>query len=124
VDQVELVHITVAGFIVHTNRASLDRNAFLALEVHRVENLLHHVPVADRVGMLEQSISQCRLPVVDVRDDAEVSYVPLILHARYPAASKPTDSNDKYTGATPLLSAPRHGSRQGYVRKVAGNQAG
>src|SRR5207344_1223139 len=47
-------------------------DAALALEVHLVEVLLAHVAVRDGVRELEESIGERRLPVVDVRDDAEV----------------------------------------------------
>jgi hypothetical protein len=43
------------------------------LELHRVEDLRRHLALVDGVGRLEQAIGQRRLPVVDVRDDAEVA---------------------------------------------------
>ena len=51
----------------------LDRDAPLALEVHRVEVLGPHVAGVDGAGQLEDAVGERRLPVVDVGDDAEVA---------------------------------------------------
>ena len=50
-----------------------DRDAALALQVHRVENLVHHLALGQRPGVLEQAIGQRRFAVVDVRNDREIS---------------------------------------------------
>ena len=50
-----------------------DRDALLALEVHRVEHALGDVlVVAERAGLPEQRVDERRLAVVDVRDDGDV----------------------------------------------------
>ena len=49
----------------------LDRDAPLALEVHRVEVLGAHVAGVDGAGQLEDAVGERRLAVVDVGDDAE-----------------------------------------------------
>ena len=61
--------------IVHLDRMALDGDSALAFEIHIVEHLGLHVFGGDRLGVLEQSISECTLPMVDVGDDAEVAYV-------------------------------------------------
>ena len=53
----------------------LDRDAALALEIHRVERLLLELTLRYRVRELEDAVRERRLAVVDVRDDAEVAYV-------------------------------------------------
>ncbi len=68
VDQVELV-----PFPGHTYGLSLDRDAALALEVHRVEHLLAHLPIGEGLRELEDAVGKRRLAVVDVRDDREVA---------------------------------------------------
>ena len=50
-----------------------DRDALLALEVHRVEHALGDVlVVAERAGLPEQRVDERRFAVVDVRDDGDV----------------------------------------------------
>ncbi len=73
VDQVEDVLVTVGSHVAEANRLRLDRDPPLTLEVHCVEDLLTHVPLADRSGALEKAIGQSRLAVVDVGDDREVA---------------------------------------------------
>ena len=51
----------------------LDRDAALALEVHRVEHLRFHLARLQRAGDLEEAVGERRLAVVDVRDDREVA---------------------------------------------------
>ena len=53
----------------------LDRDAALTLEVHRIESLLLELTRGYRMRKLEDAVGKRRLPVVDVRDDAEVAYV-------------------------------------------------
>ena len=68
VDQVELVALPL-----HPHGLRLDRDAPLALEVHRVEDLRAHVAVRDGVRELEDPVGQGGFPVVDVGDDREVA---------------------------------------------------
>ena len=42
VDQVQLVRVAVIGFIVQANGVSLDGDPTLALQIHGVEDLVHH----------------------------------------------------------------------------------
>ena len=85
VDQVELVGLPVGGRVEDADRLRLDRDPALALEIHRVEDLLPHVPLGDRAGQLEDAIGQRRLAMVDVGDDAEVSDQ-ILLHSGHRSA--------------------------------------
>jgi hypothetical protein len=80
VDQVELVGGAVLGLVIHRHRMRLDCDAALALEVHRVEMLRRHLPVADGVGRLQETIRERRLAVIDVRNDAKITGKGLVRH--------------------------------------------
>ena len=59
-----------------------DRDALLALEVHRVEDALVDVLIrAERAGLPEERVHERRLPVVDVRDDRDVAELVAGRHA-------------------------------------------
>ena len=73
VDQVEAIGEAIVRHVVQAHRAGLDGDPLLALQIHGVEHLRGHQPGLDRVGRLEQAVGQGRLPMVDVRDDAEVA---------------------------------------------------
>ncbi len=73
VDQVEAIDQAVVRAVLETDGPRLDRDALLALEVHRVEDLAHHLPPLDRVGQLEEPIGERRLAVIDVGDDREIT---------------------------------------------------
>ena len=83
VDQVQLVGLAVLGREEHAHGLGLDRDAPLALEVHRVEQLRAHLARGDRVGQLEDAVGERRLAVVDVGDDREVADVRLVHGPRY-----------------------------------------
>ena len=68
VDQVEDVALPVDADVL-----GLDRDAPLALEVHRVEVLRPHVAGVDGAGELEDAVGERALAVVDVGDDREVA---------------------------------------------------
>src|SRR3989449_7331544 len=73
VDQVEDVLLAVARAVGEADRARLDGDAALALELHVVEELRGHLARRDRAGRLEDAIRERGLPVIDVGDDREVA---------------------------------------------------
>src|SRR4051794_24155119 len=50
----------------------LDGDAALALEIHRIEHLLHHLPLGKGAGDFEKTIRQRALAVVNMRNDREI----------------------------------------------------
>ena len=62
IDQVELVDFAILGGVQHADRVRLDRYAALALQVHRIENLLLHFAHGER-----------RLPVVNMRNNRKIA---------------------------------------------------
>ena len=72
VDQVEAVGLAVLRPVVEGDGVGLDRDPPLALEVHRVQELVLLLAVGDRPAPLEKTVREGRLPVVDVGDDREI----------------------------------------------------
>ena len=56
VDEVELVVDAVLGAVAQRHALRLDRDAALALEVHRVENLLLHLALLEPAAQLDQAV--------------------------------------------------------------------
>ena len=73
VDQVQFVGFAITRRIAHAHGARLDRDALLALEIHRVEDLRHHLAAGDGAGLFQQAVGERRFAVIDVGDDAEVA---------------------------------------------------
>ena len=73
VDEVEDVVLAVAGRVGEPDGLRLDRDAALALDVHRVQHLRGHLARLERAAALDQPVGQRRLAVVDMRDDGEVA---------------------------------------------------
>ena len=73
VDQIELVFVAVLRGVVQANALGLDRDAALALEVHRVQDLRAHFALAERTGKFQQAVGQRGLAVVNVRDNAKIA---------------------------------------------------
>ena len=72
VDKVELVFLAVVGLIAHTHGLAFDRDAALALDVHRVEELGLHIALGDGARHLEDAVGKRRFPMVDMGDNGEV----------------------------------------------------
>ena len=73
VDEVKAIDQVVAGLVLEADGPRLDRDPLLALEVHRIEDLAHHLAPLDRVGLFQQPVGERGLAVIDVRDDREVA---------------------------------------------------
>ena len=88
VDEVQNIVLPIVRPVIKPDGARLDRNAAFALEIHRVEDLVFHLALVDRVALLKQPIGQRRLAVVDVRDDGEISDLGKVGHITLPLSSK------------------------------------
>ena len=72
VDEVEFVRLAVFG-VVHAHGVELDRDAALALEVHRVEDLCPHTSLIERTSEFDQPIGNGGFAVVDMGNDTEIA---------------------------------------------------
>ena len=97
VDEVERVLDAVVRGVEHADGLRLDGDAAFPLDVHRVEDLLDHVAVLDRVRELQHAVRERGLAVVDVRDDREVADECRVSHGcvsyqprRHPPAERST----------------------------------
>ena len=69
IDEVELIRLAIVGVIGHADGVGLDRDAALALDIHGVEQLRLHVAFVNGMGELEDTVTDRRLAMVDVRND-------------------------------------------------------
>ena len=81
VDQVQDVLLAVLRGVMQAHRVRLDRDAALALEIHRVEHLRFHLAGLQGAGELEEAIGERGLAVIDVGDDGEIPDEALIQDA-------------------------------------------
>ena len=73
VDEIDLIVEPVARAILQRDALRLDRDAALALEVHRVEHLILHLARRKPSAQLNEPIGERGLAVIDVRDDGEIA---------------------------------------------------
>ncbi len=73
IDEVELVSFPVLRGVHHANGVSLDGDAALAFEVHRIKDLGLHFARGQRSGELKKAVGQRGFAVVDVSDDREIA---------------------------------------------------
>ena len=81
--------LAVLRGVVEADGIRLDGDAALALELHRIEDLVDHLAVGNSTAELDQTVGQCRLAVVDMGDDGEVADVGRIGHLPACLASVP-----------------------------------
>jgi hypothetical protein len=75
INQVQLVSLPVLRLIQHRHRMRLDRDAPFLLQVHRIQQLILHLPRRDRPRPMQQPVRKRRLPMINMGDDAEISYM-------------------------------------------------
>ena len=69
VDQVQIVYISVFGFVFYLDGSCLDGNTALTLDVHVVEKLLLHLSGGNALRCFQQTVGKRTLAVVNVRDN-------------------------------------------------------
>ena len=75
VNEVQLVDLTVLRLVIQRHALCLDRNTTLALQVHRIEDLLGHLTIRQAAALLDEPVSQGRLAVINMGDDGKVTYM-------------------------------------------------
>ena len=75
IDEIELVGLAVLGLEIEGDALGLDRNPPLTLQIHGVQHLGLHLPVAQAATGLDKPIGKGRLAVIDMGDDGEVADV-------------------------------------------------
>ncbi len=73
INKIQDVGLAVFRGVAEPDRARLDGDAALALEVHRIEELFLELALRERAGALQQPIGQRRLAVIDMRDNRKIS---------------------------------------------------
>lgn len=75
INEIELIGAAIAGRIVQGYALRLDRNATFPLEVHRIQHLLGHFPLAQAAANLDETISEGRFAVINMGDDRKIANV-------------------------------------------------
>ena len=75
VNQVELIHLPIACFIVERGGLRFNSNAALFFDVHGVEHLRTHFAQIQTAAVLDKTVGKCRFTVVDVGNNGEIPYV-------------------------------------------------
>ncbi len=73
IDEIELIQLPIFGVIAHPDGVQLDRDAALALQVHRIEDLLAHESLVEGTRELDQAVGKRRFAMIDVGDDTEIA---------------------------------------------------
>ncbi len=78
VDKIQHIGLAICGLEVERDALGLDGNAPLPFQIHGVEHLFRHFPVAESLAHLDKAISKRRLAVINMGDDGKITDV---LHA-------------------------------------------
>lgn len=80
IDKIEFEHLTGTARVGEHHSLALDGDAPLPLDVHIIQDLVTKLPVAHQARMLNQTVGQSGLPMIDMSNDAEVSD---LLHSQW-----------------------------------------
>ncbi len=73
IDQMEDVVLTVFRMIFQLYDIEFDRDASFSFQIERIQDLILHLSFGNRIGQLQNPISQSRLAVIDMRDDGKIA---------------------------------------------------
>ena len=73
VNQVELIHLPVACFVVERGGLRFDGDAALFFDVHGIKYLRTHFAQIQAAAVLDEAVGKRRFAVVDVGNDGEIS---------------------------------------------------
>ncbi len=81
IDQVKDITLSITGLVLHLDSMAFDGNTPLPLQIH----IIQHLPFCDldRMSLLQKAVSQRRLTMVNMSDDAKVSDFTDIIHALF-----------------------------------------
>ena len=75
VHEVQFIGLTVLRLVRQADGLRLDGDASFPLQLHAVQDLVGHLTVGQRAGVLDQPVGQGGFPMVDVGDDREIADV-------------------------------------------------
>ena len=78
VDKVQHVFLPVARRVNAAHSLRLNCNAALALQIHRIQNLLFHLALGQRAGVFNQAVGQRAFAVVNMGNDRKIAYMLLV----------------------------------------------
>ena len=73
IDKIENIVFAVLGGVIDPHGIGFDGDTALALDIHRIQQLLFHIPVLHGAGGLDQPVGQGGFSMVDVGYDREIS---------------------------------------------------
>ncbi len=73
IDKIQQIIVTVPRRVIQRHALRLDRDAALALEIHRIEHLRRHFPVAQATTDLYEPVGKRGLAMVNMRDNRKVA---------------------------------------------------
>jgi len=80
VDEVQLVGLAVLRRVMQGHTVRLDGNSALTFQIHGVEDLRFHLAIGQATADLDETISQCRLAMVDVGNDGKITDMAQVAH--------------------------------------------
>ena len=78
VNQIEVIDITIARLVLQSRGLCLDGDSPLALDIHRVENLLLHLAVGKTAAKMNNAVSERRLAMIDMGNDRKIANMVLL----------------------------------------------
>ena len=75
VDEIQLIVCSVRSPVIEGDRIALDGDAAFAFDVHRIEHLVMQITLRNGTTSLDKSVRQGRFAMVDMSDNAKISYV-------------------------------------------------
>ena len=81
IDEIELVGLAVARRVIEGDTLCLDCYSALTLDIHRIEHLFLHLAGRKTPTVLNKTISQSRLAMINMGNNRKIADVPEARHS-------------------------------------------
>src|SRR5690606_38227561 len=80
INKVQLVSLTITGFVAQGDTVGFDSDAALALQIHGVKHLGFHLPITESTAQLNKAVSDSGFTMVNVGDDGKIANMAKVGH--------------------------------------------
>jgi hypothetical protein len=75
VDEIQIIVLTVKGFVDKANSAGFYGDSAFALNIHIIKELFLHVPLVNRAGKLKYTVGKGGFPMIYMGYDGKIPYI-------------------------------------------------
>jgi hypothetical protein len=73
IDEIQLIGLPITGPILQSYALGFDRNAAFPFQIHGIQHLFGHFPLAQAAANLDETVGQSGFAVIDMGNDGKIT---------------------------------------------------